>query len=304
MHNNIEIIHPQTHPRSSGVAFIFSLLFPGLGQIYNGQLLKGLLLIISIWVIPFLFRVTGAILTYNGFMSLMVVLGCLWIYGWTDAIWQAKRNKNFVAKPYNTWYVYLLLITTMSTALYFVNPTDGLGIKSFEIPTTSNNPTLLVGDLVVADRNAYHNTDPDYGDIVVFSKADGQLYVFRVIGKPGDTIEVNTNKVTINGKPNAQVQVSKTTNEGRPVLELEETLPNGHKHKVLHYELLEDGPRIMHTTVVLPADSFFVLGDNRDNAFDSRYDGLVGKDQIKGRIRYSYWNTFEKGRHNIDYTRH
>jgi signal peptidase I len=87
-----------------------------------------------------------------------------------------------------------------------------------------------------------------------------------------------------------------------PVVEFEEELPNGHKHLIYKFKQPYDSAKTNFKDIAVPSDSYYLLGDNRDNAADSRYEGFVSRDRIKGRIVYSYWGRTGTKRMNIDFT--
>lgn len=167
-----------------------------------------------------------------------------------------------------------------------------------DVPTGSMNPTILEGDRVFVDKLAYslrfpltrwHLVDfaePSRGDIIVFiSPHDGQRLVKRVIGLPGDKVELQNDRLLINGKPVDYERLS--TIERRdvaPSMPPEwpvaiEDLPT-HPHPVMAKPevnaLRTFGP------ITVPADCVFVMGDSRDDSFDSRYFGTVDRNRILG----------------------
>jgi len=168
-----------------------------------------------------------------------------------------------------------------------------------DVPSGSMQPTILVGDRVWVNKLAYDLkvpfttwhiaewSDPQRGDIVVFfSPKDGTRMVKRVIGLPGDTIELRNARLFINGRPvnysplepGAFKQLADA--ERAHAIFATEQLPV-HPHAVM---ALNGVPAIrtfgpMH----IAADQYFVMGDNRDNSFDSRYFGPVDRSQIVGR---------------------
>jgi signal peptidase I len=230
---------------------------------------------------------------------LLVIEVVLRIYIIIDGIKNAKRQKDYVLKSYNTWYYHLLIAIGMLAILMVYDISTVLGTQTFKIPTTSNNPTFQIGDWLVADMRAYIDNEPDYGDIVVYSRPDGQIYTFRVVGRPNDNIELIDNIVSINGKPSKSTFIKETTNDEMPVVEFEEELPNGHKHLIYKIKVPYDSTKTNIKNIVLPSDSYYLLGDNRDNAADSRYEGFISKDRIKGRIIYSYWGQTGTKRMNM-----
>jgi signal peptidase I len=167
------------------------------------------------------------------------------------------------------------------------------------VPSGSMQPTILVGDRVLVNKLAYDLkvpfttwhiaewSNPQRGDVVVFfSPKDGTRMVKRVIGLPGDTVELRKGRLFINGKP---VDYSTLESEAfkkladpesaRGIFAIEQ-LPD-HPHAVMAL----DGVPAMRTfgPVHISADHYFMMGDNRDNSFDSRYFGTVDRSQIVGR---------------------
>ena len=182
-----------------------------------------------------------------------------------------------------------------------------------DVPTGSMRPTILEGDRVFVNKLAYdlklpfttwHLAEwgnPQRGDIVVFfSPHDGKRLVKRVIGLPGDTIELRNNSLVINGEPVAYQPIAQemlrdipaTAREGRVFAS--EQLP-GQTHNVAGYPAAPAMRSFARTRV--PAGQYFMMGDNRDDSFDSRYWGTVDRKQIVGRAtavvmsldRDNYW---------------
>lgn len=297
--------HPTTiptKPRNGFIAFLLSLLLPGLGQVYNGQPKKAIIFFGLLLFFPLVFGLTRGSTFFYGLFSLLIIEIALRIYIIIDGVKNAKRQREYFLKPYNTWYYHLLIAIGMLAILMVYDTSTVLGIQTFKIPTTANNPTFQLGDRLVADMKAYKNNEPDYGDIVVYSRPDGQIYTFRVVGRPNDSIELIDNIVSINGKPSKATFIKETTNDEMQVLEFEEELPNGHKHLIYKFKVPYDSTKTNIKNIIVTSDSYYLLGDNRDNAADSRYEGFISKDRIKGRIIYSYWGRTGTKRMNIDFT--
>ena len=287
-------------PRNTFVAFLLSLVFPGLGQVYNGQPWKAGLFFSFVLLVPFVFGLTRWITSFYGLVSLLLAELALRIYVLIDAVKNAARQKEYIPKPYNTWYYHLLIAAGMVAILLVYDISAVTGIKTVIIPTTSNYPTFHLGDRLVADLRAYKNSGPQYGDLVIFTKQDGKMYTYRVVGLPADHLTLAVNIITVNNQPGKQTLLQETINDGMPVSEVEEELPNGHKHRL--YKRLQPGTnsRADFDGIVVPAGCYYLLGDNRDNAADSRYEGFIRRNRIKGRIIYSYWGSSTK-RININF---
>jgi signal peptidase I len=169
------------------------------------------------------------------------------------------------------------------------------------VPSGSMNPTILEGDLIYVDKLAYDLrfpltfnrlaewSQPQRGDIVVcFSPDNRTRLVKRIIGLPGDTIELKSNVLFINGRP-----LSYTQND----INCGEQFPSGLKNHAIfatedlggyeHAVMSIPSVRAMRNfgPVTVPQDNYFVLGDNRDNSRDSRYFGFVEGKAIVGKAK-------------------
>jgi len=169
------------------------------------------------------------------------------------------------------------------------------------VPTGSMKPTILEGDLIYVDKIAYDLrfpltlqrlakwSDPQRGDIVVcFSPDDRTRLVKRIIGHPGDIIELQNNTLFLNGEPVSYSKIDSKYTEYLPgklkrkcKLTMEDL--NGFVHAVMSTPSVEAvrtfGP------VTVPQDNYFVMGDNRDNSKDSRYFGFVERKFIIGKAK-------------------
>jgi signal peptidase I len=297
--------HPKqkiSKPRNGFTAFFLSLILPGLGQIYNGQPKKGIIFFGLLLLIPFLFGMTRATTFFYGMFTLFIIEVFLRIYIIIDSIVYARRQRVYVQKSYNTWYYHLLIAVGMIAILTVYDLNAVLGTQSFKIPSLSNNPTFQSGDFILADTRAYQNKKPEYGDLVVFSRSDGNTYTYRIVGLPNDEIAVIDGVVSINGKLCKSRFVKKTKNNfGMRVEEFEEMLPNGHTHLIYKCGSPYEDKIANFEKALIPADSYFLVGDNRDFSRDSRFDGFVSRGQIIGRMIYSYWGEAGSIRMNIDF---
>lgn len=169
-----------------------------------------------------------------------------------------------------------------------------------DVPSGSMNPTIIEGDRVYVNKLAYDLkvpfttwhlaqwSNPKRGDIVVFySPYDGKRLVKRVIGLPGDTIELRNEQLIINGKPvnyaplNAAISTQLPLNEQEHSLFAMEQLP-GRAHAVMSIPEIPGAKRTFGP-IRVPDESYFMMGDNRDNSFDSRYYGVVARNRIVGK---------------------
>lgn len=136
------------------------------------------------------------------------------------------------------------------------------------VPTGSMLNTIQEGDRIIASRLAYNNEDPQRYDVVIFKFPDdeNQIFVKRVIGLPGETVEI------VNGV----VYVTKTDGE---TVQLDDTFVTNCEH------VGDYGP------FTVPDDCYFMLGDNRNDSRDSRYwtNRYVHKDKILGKVMFKYY---------------
>lgn len=138
---------------------------------------------------------------------------------------------------------------------------DARKIKAFKVVSRSMEPTLLVGDRILVNKEAYKDALPQRGDIVIFHhpKKEGKSYLFRVVGLPGETVEIKSGSVFVNGVSLA-----------------------GSPWSGIHYDTHEQ-------QIQIPNDQYFVLGDNGQVAMDSRYFGFVPKQNLIGKAYKIYW---------------
>lgn len=156
-------------------------------------------------------------------------------------------------------------------------------IEAYKIPSGSMLDTLLVGDRLLANKFAYgvklpftdyvlvDTSDPQVGDVMVFAYPPDQSknFIKRVVGVPGDVIEVRNKQLYRNGQA---VQES----------------------YIKHIDPTYDPRRDNYGPVTVPADSYFMMGDNRDNSEDSRYWGFLPRNLIKGKAWRIYWSSGNK----------
>ncbi|ABD90306.1 signal peptidase I [Rhodopseudomonas palustris] len=186
--------------------------------------------------------------------------------------------------------------------------------EPFYVPSASMEPTLLIGDALLASKFPYgyssaslpihvavpqtgrlFGATPQRGDVVVFRWPGdrSQVWVKRVIGLPGDRIELRGGQVWINGvataiKPDGIGEAEDDSGGTEPARRYVETLPGGVSHPV--FKLFDNGRLDNTPEITVPAGRLFVMGDNRDNSADSRVPvgqggvGLLPIDNLVGRV--------------------
>jgi signal peptidase I len=194
-------------------------------------------------------------------------------------------NKQKVLYEFRVFILMLLVVSSLRSALADWN----------DVPTGSMKPTIEEGDRVVVNKLAYDLkvpfttieiakwSDPHRGDIVVlYSPVDGTRLVKRVVAIPGDRVAMLDNKLYINGREVPwKIDGQRMDNEQGLTWVGEEVL-DGHRHQVM---FTPGSPDFAHSFAprTVPAGFYFVMGDNRDNSNDSRFIGLIPRDQIVGR---------------------
>ena len=186
--------------------------------------------------------------------------------------------------------------------------------EPYNIPSSSMVPTLLIGDylftskfdygysrhsfpfsLPLIPRGRLFNNPPERGDIVIFKLPTDKStdFIKRVIGLPGDTVQVVRGRLYINHQivPREFVREEDwLTEEGpRRYFRYVETLPNGKQHDI--YEISDTAEQDDTQPIVIPEGHYFMMGDNRDNSLDSRYFGLVHEDLLEGKARFIFYST-------------
>jgi signal peptidase I len=144
-------------------------------------------------------------------------------------------------------------------------------IQAYKIPSGSMLNTLLIGDHILVNKTAYWFTQPKRGDIIVFEYPlePDKDFIKRVIAVPGDKIKMINKVVYLNGKP---------LNEPYTRHESDFVFPE------------DINPRDNFKEITVPQGYYFVMGDNRDSSFDSRFWGFVREKAIKGEALVIYWS--------------
>jgi len=156
-------------------------------------------------------------------------------------------------------------------------------VQAYKIPSGSMKPTLLIGDHILvlkfiygiklpfSDKKILVFTEPKRGDIIVFKypKNPSRDFIKRVIGVGGDVVEEKNKVIYINGKPLIEPYIQHTDSYIRPVdIDVRDNF----------------GP------IYVPEGKIFVMGDNRDESYDSRYWGFVDLKDVKGKAFIIYWS--------------
>ncbi len=255
------------------IAAVLSFLAPGLGQLYNGQILKGICFYLAYFLIPIILFVAGFQYQFYGLVVILLFLICIWLFIIVEAFFAAKKKKEVVLRGYNKWYVYLLVILLMHGAYIIPSSfiasiqSEVLGFSAYKMSTGSMEPTLTIGDNLITDSKYFKKNELQRGDLVIiqYPKDPTKDFIQRVIALEGEKIEIKNKQLYIN----------------------DEAIPESYKvHKDIN---VDDALRDNFGPALVSSDHFFVLGDNRDNSWDSRFWGFLPLRNIKGKPLYIYW---------------
>ncbi len=192
-------------------------------------------------------------------------------------------------------------------------------VQAFKIPTGSMLETLQIGDQLLVSKFHYGVklpftervlipvSEPMRGDIIVFEYPFDEVldatrpnlkdvdFVKRIVGLPGDTVEIRAKEVFVNGQPATGPYVQHVREDVEP-----SPLPEGHPEVTVdfkgYFDHCEDASSICRAKrdwmpkITVPEGKFFVMGDNRDESFDSRFWGFVSRESIKGKAMVIYWS--------------
>lgn len=265
----------ETIPRKRYPVGAALLSFPvlGLGQLYNAQPKKAVVIyLLSLSMIPVL-SMTTMPLTFSGALFLLLVSLVFFGFVMADAAKNARRLGSITLQKYNKVWVYvcifLLHAFLITTVLEIFFPRS---VKAFKIPSGGMLPTLEIGDHLIVDLTYYAKHEPRRGDVAVFifPEEKSKDFIQRVIGLPGETVEIRRKKVFVNGQ------------------ELSEPWTHQFDEKSAAAQA-NFGPK------VVPVGAYFLLGDNRDHSYDSRFWGFVDRSLFKAKALYIYWAA-DKGR--------
>jgi signal peptidase I len=223
-------------------------------------------------------------------------------------------------------------VVSLALALLLVFAIRSSVVEAFKIPSGSMIPTLLIGDHIFVNKFAYgikvpfsdlfmdpiniiKRDPPKRGDIIVFifPKDESFYYIKRVIGVPGDTIEIKNKVLYINGKEmkrepfpadkaDALFATLKDPRYSRTSTEADmETIDRGGGESIEHRMMLDRNSFLNESfgPITVPPESLFVMGDNRDFSNDSRFWGFVPFKNVKGRamiIWLSLWINLDQGK--------
>jgi signal peptidase I len=267
-------------------AVLLSLVMPGAGHFLLGAFRRG-----AAWAVGL--AVLGLLLLFATPVSLLIVSALIGVVvGLVGRVATAIDTVRIVtSRP--SWKIVIVAWAALLVGdLAMVEPLKAYYrahyAQAFTIPSGAMQPTLLVGDYIMVDKSAYRGRAPQRGDIVVFAYPQDERrdFIKRIIGMPGDTVVVRGQQVLVNDRALAE-----------PYVKLDGTTPARASTQpgFCAYAYACEPTKV-------PADSYFVMGDNRDNSQDSRSWGFVRREKIKGKAYMIYWS-WDGDRHWLRFDR-
>jgi len=263
----------QSTQKNPLIATLLSILLPGAGQLYNRQPNKTILFYVTLLLLPIIFVSLNWQYHFTGFAAFTFLIFTLYLLNIGDAFLAAAKIKMRERQPVPKWPLMLLLIFLGTNVYAIASDRDVIGVRAFVLPTNSMAPALETGDRIIVKMNVDKILAPSRGEMVMFHHQQYPFLIKRIIAVGGETIEGRKGKIYLNGN----------------------LFDEPYAHYVGRRESLDDF-NLQHQTndfgpITIPDNHFLVMGDNRDNSFDSRDPafGLVKRDDIKGKPLYIYW---------------
>jgi signal peptidase I len=250
------------------LATLLSAAWPGLGHLVLGQVSKGMLLSASFVVLLSCFWPLRMLRYYPGFFVLYCGWLLLGLYSSCSA--QLALDSQTGRRISKWWFAITIPSVLIIISIIGGSVTRASGFRSFEVPSTSMEPTIQHGDRIVVDSWAFRTKMPQYRDVVVCYRSK-TYFIKRIIGMGVDTIEDRDGSVLVNGN---------VVNESY--------IQHWRTGSVTDWQ--EQGNTWMQNfgPVSIPNGRYFVLGDNRDESLDSRSPefGLIDQESVIGRVLY------------------
>jgi len=288
-----------TAARKPWLAALLSLLVPGLGHLYAGKAKTAVFVAVTAQAASWLtltFSVLMPPSKVTATLFVLVPIGTLLAIILHAGVTARRADPAYELRPYNRWSGYLAAVAVLLPwHLTMYSLARKTVAEAFRIPSPTMEPVLLVGDYVLVAKLPHSLVRPEHEAIVVFRSVEastpGLNIVKRVIGTSGDTLQMAHDTVYRNGKRLSEpykAPASASTDDDPSMLQ------QIRAWQLPHY-VGPDVSRYRPTThhwgpIVVPSGYCFVMGDNRDESYDSRYYGFVPVANIRGRPRLIYFS--------------
>lgn len=250
--------------RRKYLAFLLTLITPGLGHIYNGQLLSGIIIPVIYISISFVLITISIAKTFTGLVIFLLFVITFYLTIAILAFNKAGSLTQYSLMNFNKIIIYILWPILFFGSDIIITPNNSL--SSFSIPTVGMEKTLKVNDMIFADMEFYDGNTIRRNDLVIFNNPeDDKLLVKRVIGLSGEKILMKNGKVYINGKY------------------YQEKNPNIIIDSLSNYSNFDE--------ILIPLKHFFVMGDYREQSTDSRIFRPIDRNLIQGKPLYIYYSS-------------
>lgn len=264
---------PQSRWKKPLLALICSLLADGLGQIYNGELRRGTAFALAGWIFVWL-GFSYLMSSFLGLIIFIILSFAYRIYLCADAFLLARRLQAGITRSKSPLALRIGAAILIVGAVLYISSDSFLKkfftYHAFRIPSASMCPTICEGDRLIADLSAFRRNAPERGDVVIFLfDSESILHIKRVVALGGDEVSASHGRVLVNG-----IAV--------------EPPPSACGTSPIQSFNFESSPDLAPLRV--PPNKLFLVGDNMDHSYDSRYYGTVEVGRVRGRPVYLYWS--------------
>lgn len=261
--------------RNINHAFILSLLFTGLGQLYNDEAAKGFIFfflrLLCILLMPLYAIInTGVSVTFILAINLLNII--IWIYSAIDARLSAKEISSFNIKIYNSVWAYTLFAVLTSAILIMSISTLPSFYGIIHVPDNAMNPSLSAGEFVLVNKYA----NPEAGDVIIYNNRFS-----RILAKHGDTAAIFDNKFYINGKELTLTVLSEAEIRGMDIPNSEDLFfeINGSVKYPIKLKLdTATKKKPLKTDIIIKENMLLASPDNRKNEYE-----LIDKKDVAGK---------------------
>lgn len=263
-----------SHWKHATLAGVLSLFFSGMGQLYNRQPRKAFVFALVTHLFGATLGHTRVLLTFPTMVVILLIILAWKIFVVAEASYAAataKKPESSVPLPGLTYTVLVALVLAGNLIPTSDMVKEESGFSSFVVRSRSMCPTICIGDRVVADVHAYRAHPPQPGDIILMKHASCDALFLKVVGLPGDVLAPgHSGTILVNGQPFHLPAPCNT-------LTWEKSAPNDYSD---------------FQATKVPEGTFFVIGDNLTDSYDSRIPefGPVTLDMIRGKPLFLYWS--------------